>query len=79
MTIKTLQRAWALALGSVGLALLVWVGYDAGSVLNALGSNTGVDEATIAALGLSLGVFLVVAGLFTWHTAEPVQRMKVSH
>ena len=76
---KTLMRACALGLGSIGLALLVWVGYDAGSVLNALGSQPGVDEALIAVVGLSLGVFLIIAGLFTWHTAEPVEAMKVSH
>lgn len=76
---KTLMRACALALGSIGLTLLVWVGYDAGSVLNALGPQAGMDEATVAVVGLSLGVFLVIAGLFTWHTAEPVEAMKVSH
>jgi len=70
---RTLVRACASALVVVGLGLLAWVAYDATSVLRVFGPHVWVDEATVAMVGLAVGVFLAIAGIFIWHTAAPAE------
>lgn len=49
-----------------GAALLAWVSYDATKVMQSLGLEARMDEATVAVLSLSLGAVLVASGIYVW-------------
>ncbi len=63
---RDLGRLVGIALVVAGLALLAWLLYDATSVLDALGLGVVVDEATVALLGLLVGVVCVLMGIACW-------------
>ena len=55
------SRFFSLALGTLGLALLFWLSYDASDVAITLGLDTVLGEAGVALLGLSASAAMLLA------------------
>lgn len=62
-------RLFSLALGTLGLALLLWLAYDASEVATTLGLDTILGEAGTALLGLAASGAMLLAA-----TALPVRQ-----
>lgn len=56
---------------ALGFALIAWILYDATSVQETLRLAAVVDEATVALLGLALGLTLIAVGIAAWLRARP--------
>lgn len=68
--LRTTRSAGAAGFVALGFALVAWVLYDATSVLETLRLADVVDEASIALLGLALGLASIAVGIVLWRRAR---------
>ena len=66
VSMKLFARISGSAALLAGVALLVWVSYDATNVMQTLGLQARMDEATVALIVLLAGCLLVTSGIYIW-------------
>lgn len=63
---RSIVRACSTALFTLGIAVFVWISYDATAVLQLLGTQTSLDEAGVALAGFTVSILLVAIGVLSW-------------